>query len=514
MTACPDFFARPSGIHAHGTRIWMAAVSVVIFSLSLWLGTRNNSFPYYYHLDEPLEVQMVMNGTTNFHHPLLMGNTTDLVRRILGVREEPQTIVEIGRTCIAVFAALACVAFAWLGYRFAGVAGGLATGLLVALNPLLVELSHYYKEDPALLLGMAASILMVTIFWDAPSRGNALLLGAANGLSFSGKYIGITVVALSIAVLISARPRQLRMTEAVLCSLGFVVTSAAINYQLVAGSGKLFTGVGREVALLDAGGSAIQLTWKYLGVLNENANLLLLLCAAWYIVRLVLRPRGHVLPEYLIVAFALAYALMLSLTPKTAERYFLPVTVLICLFAGVGLTDICRSLTVLARRPITYGYAAFVALLAITCALFAATLSKRLEGFGFDTRRQLAAHIEKNLPLDAVIVQDSRVQLIAVLGKAKEQRSFAVPQRVLSNHYAGDFGTVEELRARNILYVALMVGQKYKPHPASPLKTREEYDQFIKNLKETGELIWTGRPRAPQIVNPHLELYRLPPLEQ
>jgi hypothetical protein len=513
MTGWPDIFARPSGVHPAGARAWMAAISVAVFALSLTLGTWNNTFPYYYHLDEPLEVQMVINGTTNFHHPLLMGNTTDLARRLLGTSGLPQTIVEIGRTCIAVFAALACVAFAWVGYRLAGLAGGLATGVLVALNPLLVELSHYYKEDPALLLGMAVSFLMVTIFWDAPTRRNALLLGAANGLAFSGKYIGITVVALSLAVLIFARPRKLRVAEALLCTLGFSITVAVINYQLVAGAGKLFSGVSREVALLDAGGSAVQLTSKYLGVLNENAHLLLLLCAGWYLLRLILRPREHGLPEYLFVAFALGFALMLSLTPKTAERYFLPVTVLTCLFAGVGMADICRSLPIVARHAMAYRYAAFGILFVAAAGLFAATISKRLEGFGADTRRQLAAHIEKNLPLDAVLVQDSRVQLVAVLGKSKEQRAFSVPQRVLSNHYAGDFGSVQELREKNILYVALMVGQKYKPHPASPLKTREEYDAFIRDLKETGEVIWTGRPRAPQIVNPHLELYRLPPLE-
>jgi DNA-binding protein H-NS len=80
--------------------------------------------------------------------------------------------------------------------------------------------------------------------------------------------------------------------------------------------------------------------------------------------------------------------------------------------------------------------------------------------------------------------------------------------------YAADFGSVEDLRAKkDIHYVALMVGQKYKDHPASTVKSRPEYDKFVKDVKETGELVWTGRPRPPQIVNPHLELYRLPPLE-
>lgn len=489
----------------------MIGVSLAVFALSLALGTYRNDFPYYYHLDEPLEVLMVLNGTTNFHHPLLMGNTTDLVRRVLGVGQEPQTVVEIGRTCNAIFAALACVALAWVAYRFAGLAAGIGAGLLTALHPLLMELSHYYKEDPALLFGLAVSFLMVTKFWDAPTRTNALLLGSANGLAFSGKYIGIVVVLLSLAVLIFARPRRPRWAEVGLLATGFLLTVGVINYQLVAGAGKLFTGVGREVALLNGGGGKLQLTSKYLWVLMENSHWLLLLCAAWYIAKLVWRPREHVLPEYLYVVFALLFALMLSFTPKTAERYFLPVTISVTLFAAIGMADFCRTFPLLARRPRWQQHAVFGILLAVSCAIFFETLVIRLAGFGIDTRRQLATFIEQNLPPDAVIVQDSRVQLVALSPKAKAQRSFSVPQRVLSNHFAGDFGSVQDLRSQNILYVALMPGQKYKPHPASKLKTRAEYDQFVTDLKQTGELIWTGKPHPPQIVNPHLELYRLPP---
>ncbi len=488
----------------------MIGVSLAVFALSLILGTWNNSFPYYYHLDEPLEVWMVIHGTTNFHHPLLMGNTTDLVTWLLGVGNEPQTVVELGRWCIAIFGAVASVAFAWVGYRYAGLAGGLASGVFVAMHPLLVEVAHYYKEDPALLMGVGLSFLAVTRFWDNPSRGNAAALGVANALAFSGKYIGIVMAALSIAVLILARPRPGRVICCFLYTALFVVAVGIINYQLVAGAGQGFHGIGREVALLGTGGKHAFLNEKYVGVFYKNSNFLILIFAGWYVLRLVLQPKERVFPEYLIAAFPLAFALMISLTPKTAERYFLPVSATVCLLAGIGLADLCRHFFLLRtwlprRRRILYS-----ALLAGTCVLFASPVVDCLMGFGIDTRKQLAHWIEKNVPPDAVIVQDRRVQLVAVSGKSMEQRSFSVPQQVLSNQYAADFGSVSELQSQGILYIALMVGQKYRNHPSARVKSREEFDNFVREVTETGTLLWKSESRTPQIVNPRLELYRLP----
>ncbi|HET6409180.1 MAG TPA: hypothetical protein VFG14_14925, partial [Chthoniobacteraceae bacterium] len=181
---------------------------------------------------------------------------------------------------------------------------------------------------------------------------------------------------------------------------------------------------------------------------------------------------------------------------------------------GIGLADFCRNFPWLAQQPRWRQNGLLAVLLAVSCGIFGVIAADRLAGFGHDTRRQLAAYIEKNLPREAIIVQDRRVQLVEVSGKEKEARSFSVPQQVLSNQYAGDFGSVSELRAKKIHYVALMVGQKFKVHDASTIKSRSEYDRFVKEVTGTGELVWEGRPRAPRVVNPHLALYRLPALEE
>ncbi len=488
----------------------MVVISLIVFFVSLTLGTRHNDFPYYYHLDEPLEVWMVIQGSTNFHHPLLMGNTTDLVSRILGVEREPQNIVEVGRWSIAVFGALACVVFAWIGFRYAGLTGALASGLLVAMHPLLVELGHYYKEDPALLLGVAVSFLAVTRFWDHPSRTNAILLGLANALAFSGKYIGIVLAVLSLTVLFLANPRIHRGLAFVLYGVAFLALVMLVNYQLVAGAGQLFHGVGREVALLGGGEKGGLFTDKYAGVFRENSSVLILIFVGWYLLQRIVHPKRHTLPEYLMAGFPVVFTIMISLTPKTAERYFLPVSATICLLAGIGMAEFCRNFLFLRDRPPALRLGVFSALLAAACVLFAIPVVDRLEGFGTDAREQLAQWLEENVPADEVIVQDRRVQLVAVSGKSKEQRAFTIPHRVLSNQYAGDFGTVDELQAKKIRYVALMVGQKYKNHPSARIQSRAEFDNFVNDVQTRGTLVWKSKERSPQILNPRLALYRLP----
>jgi hypothetical protein len=509
-----DILADRGTVGRRGDSRMMIVFSLLIFGVSLALGTWNNAFPYYYHLDEPLEVRMILHGLTNFHHPLLMGNTTLLLCQMPGVEQNPQAVAEVGRWCMAVFGALASVAFAWVGFRFAGAAGGLAAGLLVALHPLLVELAHFYKEDPALLFGVAVSFLSITRYWDRSTLGNAALLGVANGLAFSGKYIGIVLLIPSFLVIAQARPRVQYGRKFAVLILGFLATVMAVNFQLVRGVRQLFTGVGREVALLDAGGGAGWITNKYVGVFFENSHFLVLIFAGWFAVRLLFNWRERTLPEFLILFFPLAFALMISLTPKTAERYFLPVSALVCLMAGIGLADFCRNFPLLTRRSRWQQNAVFAILLAVSCGIFGGVVADRLEGFGHDTRRRLADYITANLPLDAVIVQDRRAQLVEVSGKEKEARAFSVPQRVLSNQYAADFGSVSELRAKQIYYVVLMVGQKYKDHGGARVKNRGEYDRFVKEVMDVGELLWEERSRPPRVVNPHLALYRLPPLEE
>ena len=85
-----------------------------LFVATLVLHTRHNTFPFYYHPDEPGKVEQVLGMRPwNFHHPMLLLSTTKLIAS--SARTE-QTVVETGRWVSAAFTAGAVVALSLLGY--------------------------------------------------------------------------------------------------------------------------------------------------------------------------------------------------------------------------------------------------------------------------------------------------------------------------------------------------------------------------------------------------------------
>jgi hypothetical protein len=132
-------------------RIRLGLWSVALFIAAVVLHTRHNDFPWYYHPDEPGKVEQVlgMRGW-NFHHPMLLLSTTKWSAQMRGAMQE-QAVVELGRTMSAIFTAGAIVALSLLAYRWKGWVACGAAGLSLLFHHQLFELSHYMKEDPALL---------------------------------------------------------------------------------------------------------------------------------------------------------------------------------------------------------------------------------------------------------------------------------------------------------------------------------------------------------------------------
>ena len=82
---------------------------LALFVTCLFAFTRHNSFPYYCHHDEPGKAEQLLSREFNFHHPLLLLLTTDLVRRARGVSDDYQQVAMSGRWVSATFAALSVV---------------------------------------------------------------------------------------------------------------------------------------------------------------------------------------------------------------------------------------------------------------------------------------------------------------------------------------------------------------------------------------------------------------------
>src|SRR2546423_1268909 len=183
-------------------KLLLPALALLLFAACLWLDTRNNTFPFFYHRDEPDKVAQLINNEWNFHHPTLMLATAKLAAHIFHVPSDEQQIVQTGRWVSAVFAAMAVTAFALLAFYYRGFFGFFAVAVMLALHHQIFELAHYMKEDTALLMGLAIAFLALGFFEQHRTPFGALLLGSACGLSLSAKYIGVVAVIPAVAVLV------------------------------------------------------------------------------------------------------------------------------------------------------------------------------------------------------------------------------------------------------------------------------------------------------------------------
>ncbi len=214
----------------------------------------------------------------------------------------------------------------------------------MACQPLLIELAHYCKEDPALLFGVSLSLLALDYFHTRPGTRAAALLGAACAVAASGKYLGIGLAVIAVAFVVRA-PRWPALLGAY--AAGFLLTLGVLNYQwLFAGRG-LVQGLEIEMQLVEGGGmhglSRKVPHLKYLEPLLANVGWPALAGFAIFggavFARRFRKPADAVL-----FLFPILFAVALSFSPKTANRYFLPVASLVLLAGGLGLVLLWENL--------------------------------------------------------------------------------------------------------------------------------------------------------------------------
>jgi hypothetical protein len=183
----------------------LGAAALLLFAATLWLDTRDNGFPFFYHPDEPDKVDQLITGKWNFHHPLLMLGTAEVVKEGLGTPAREQALVMVGRWCSAVFAAGGVVAFALLGWRVRAWGGFWLVGVLLLTQHQVFELAHYFKEDTALFFAMGVGFLALHVHHRLPSKYSAGFVGGACGLALSAKYLGGVMVIPALVIMIGAQ---------------------------------------------------------------------------------------------------------------------------------------------------------------------------------------------------------------------------------------------------------------------------------------------------------------------
>ena len=418
--------------------------SLALFAATLALNLRHRDFAWYYHSDEGSKIEQVLSGKWNFNHPMLLLRASKIVLDASGAARDPQSVVEIGRTVSAAFTALAVVAFSLFAFQWRGWLAALAAGGSLMLHHQLFELSHYMKEDTALLFGLSLALLALGLFEARPSLATALALGAATALAISGKYIGAVVLVATAPTLARARGRY----RSVAFFAGLAAVLLAVNWPLIADFDTFQKSLARETEYVIEGqkGSTRSIPHAvYWNVFIDNTTpaiwllLILFIAARWGGWSAITLTRWHA------VAFPFYYALTLSFSPKENDRYFLPATAMFTVLAALAVPDVAR----LFHRK----WAIPLAAVALVIGQVPSWLRYE-RAFQTDDSRDLQAWCREHLPADALIAKDSRIWLPDP-EKRDGVAADAIPQKVIAKKFAADLGTLAEMRAQGITYVAV-----------------------------------------------------------
>ena len=490
---------------------WLIALAIFVAAFCLY--TRHNDFPFYYHPDEPSKVAQIRDGTRNFNHPLLLLTATDAVRWLRGATTDCQQIVEIGRTCSAVFAATAVALFSWLGFNRFGVIGGIAAGVTMLLQRRLYEHAHFMKEDAALLAGIALTFVAIDAFRRQPTSARAMWLGAATALAASGKYIGIIMLPIAIVVLIARLRSSHRMSIAAGFALGFFLLVGAVNYRALFALPDLVGGISGEIAQLDSRadveGSFSRFTW-FRSFLELSYFLLL-----FFVVHLAFAIRGFrrlPLPDLLLTAFPFVFGIILSFSSKQSGRHVLPETAVAAFLGALGAVRLVQELA--ARRV---PFRALIVALLLGCAvLYDVVRTSVLDrGFQRDYRRELIAWITTNVPPEATVGVEDRVGI-----PYEKSRRFCdlpppFPQAVRGSRFVADLGSLDELRANGITHIAVTPPQleAFVEERVSAARvgdaTFQRRREFYRRLFTEGRLVWSRETGNVGVLNPALRLYEM-----
>ncbi|HEY6112260.1 MAG TPA: glycosyltransferase family 39 protein [Chthoniobacterales bacterium] len=474
----------------------------------LWFYTAHNSHPFFYHTDEPGKVRQVIDGTRNFHHPLLLITATDLISRTLGIERTDQHVVVVGRWISAISAALAMVGVALLVTRRAGLLTGIAAGLLAGLHPVLFQSSHVMKEDCVLLLGIVAVFCGLDSFCTRPRSSALIMAGLACGVAVSGKYIGILIlIAAAVVVGIQSRSESLAV---VLKRLAILVASAAItfaliNFQALLHPASAFTAAGSEFEHMRYIGTAHLFQTNYLPKLVRRAGIPMLIAIVIFVWMLIARgPRGIL--EWAMLSFSMAWVFALCFTPLSKDRYLIPVLTLFVALAVIGLRWFLEWIgTRVARLP-------QLSILLVCCTGLAAiyvpkTLALQRE-FATDSRKQMIAWIRQNLPADAVIAHEWRIWPPSIAGGVDGE--FVVPQRrIEAQRFASEFKSIENLRALGATHVVVL-GKFYRDllEGAEVVPVRADAE-FYRLLDERAKPVWRIERGQNLYIHPGLSIYEL-----
>ncbi len=509
------------------------AAALVPAFISLFLFTRSNDFPVNYHPDEQSKVGQIAptSQPRNFNHPLLMLETANIVRRASGADiADARQVAVAGRCASAGLASVAVFALALLGYVLHSYVGLLVCGLTAALCPPLLVYAHYFKEDTALIAGIAVSIMGAGMLMKSRGIGQqtlaAVVLGIGCAATISAKYVGLVILLPCLICLLVAPGWQWKkfITQtAVFLLVTFVATllinarafSSFLPLQLkpeardrIIAEFRHGTTGQNEVTFGKPNLFCLRIT---AGELMPHIWLFALVGGAWALAR------GRISRWALIYgAFIGTWVMALSFSAIPFPRHALPITVLGYFLAAQMVAYAINDAKALKPQPANV---ALIASLACIVVLQGWRCMQFNEQFRDDSRQRLREWIARNVPPGSGLATE-RYAVLEGPGDPWRfpEQAKKLPTQITSVHqFAADTAPLDEMAQTGFEYVvvAKTAYERYFFPGIKPVTGQEQLfgrrKEFYEQLFAKGELVWSSIPSPPSnaYVNPELRVYRI-----
>lgn len=168
-------------------KLLLFVVAGLLFALYL----TNNDFDTGYHMDEPKKVRFIKGDYQDYHHPLLLLQSSRLAISIANLftpGDETVNVLRMGRSVSALYALLAWFFSYLLFARLMSKWEALLVSVVAAVTPIMVVHAHYLKEDTFLVAGVYAALWAYVAALESGKLKYWLILGVTLGFAFSSHY--------------------------------------------------------------------------------------------------------------------------------------------------------------------------------------------------------------------------------------------------------------------------------------------------------------------------------------
>ena len=502
----------------------------LIFIAGMIIYTHNNDFPYFYHTTEPSKIQQITDHKYNFNHPLLMLNSASVAAFVSGAETEQEKVVA-GRTVSAVYAALTVVLLAICVHLFAGFAASMLSGIFLLMSPKMIGLSHYFKEDPTFLFGIALSFLAFILLFRRKTYLTLIAAAAASAIAASGKYVGFVFLPVGIFICAAidvanssaeAVPAKKRIVTFVTVFLTvFIVMNIQVFFSIPQIIDRLFPLVSKTaaksgagiVAFTGHGGAQVARPLaKYCETFFSQTTILIPILALGYAVFFYARFKSRSGGEKLLMAFFFFFTITLSYGKVASGNYFLPQEMITHIFAALAIVNLVSFVSGLHGKRTAAALGLIIAAVTVSSAYPFARDSMRQHSPDGDTRKKLVEWLENNHGRKMSIVCDGYVllpEMITRSGKLSSRKDLSATRM----EYAGDLGSIANARALGYTHVAVCrstYGRFFSDSNTPGVGSGDLYDtrkQFYEELMNRGKKVWYWNGQYGGVINETITLY-------